>query len=154
MCTSLHSYLEMQILVHVRRVWVCSNEEADCLGFKNTVVEASGYSTSSQHAAASLQNHGLHKNPEIPDKDLCPSSFQRVSVQLGLCNISATHWFFLKVCRCYLQLGSSHRYFPLPLTMAYHSRSVFLVLPPTLPKLTNVISTRDILSYKEQLFFH
>ena len=53
------------MLVPFRRVQVCSDEEADCLDLKNIVVEASGYSSRSQHAAASLhknKNVGARKN--------------------------------------------------------------------------------------------
>jgi len=55
----------MRTLVRFRIIQVCPDEEADRLDLKNIVVEASGYSTRSQHAAASLdknKNMGIRKN--------------------------------------------------------------------------------------------
>lgn len=49
------------MLVHFQGVPVCSDEEDDdLLDLKNKIVEASGYSTKSQHAAASS-----HKNKNM-----------------------------------------------------------------------------------------
>lgn len=52
------------MLVHFQRVPVCSDEEDDPLDLKNKILEASGFSTKSQHAAASSQknkNMGIEK---------------------------------------------------------------------------------------------
>lgn len=88
------------MLVHFQRVPVCSDEEDDPLDLKNKILEASGFSTKSQHAAASSQknkNMGIEK------------IFVLVVSKESSCIINLIQYFCYSPLVC---LRSSHGYFP------------------------------------------